>query len=97
MGLLVGGIIGLPIGAATGFISGAATYQIKTGKFQDLMNGDVGSGAAVGIVGFFLGAVSGTICGGIGSKQVNSVLLGGLFGGLVGGLASGTFIGMQIN
>ena len=96
MSLLLGTTIGLPIGAVTGFVGGAATYQIKTGKFQDLVSGDVGAGLAPGIVGVFLGAASGTICGVFATGKSKNGLLGGLVGGVVGGLSAGVFIGTLI-
>jgi hypothetical protein len=93
MSSLVGGIIGLPVGAVTGFISGAATYQIKTGKLQELLDGDVGLGITPGILGIALGGLTGTIGGAVYGYRVNN----GIVSGAICGMVSGFFAGIIMN
>ncbi len=99
---IVGGVIGLPVGAITAFITGASIYQIKTtGNINQLLAGDPGGGIFAGGIGAIFGAIAGPICGSIGGSASNSKfsdngLVGGLIGGVTGGLLGGTFIGVVI-
>ena len=94
MNVIVGGIIGLPIGALSAATSGLAIYKLKKGKLNDLLNGNIGAEGLVGVFGGFLGIATGTIGGASFSHRFNNGLIGGLVGGLVGGVSSGALVGI---
>jgi hypothetical protein len=96
---IVGGIIGLPVGAITGSFCQFLIKDVYPDTWVSAYSGIAGS--ALPIQNGFFGIIGGTVFGVMGGKLSKRMikdygLIGGITGGVLGGIVGGTY-GVYLN